>query len=80
MAKSNSRGQLESVLSAMAVSVIGISILSMLTTLVMVFFEVNSLPVVLAQLPLVGLPIGFLLVVALLIASIIRKRREASEN
>jgi len=80
MAKSNLRGQLESVLSAMAVSVIGISILSMLTTLVMVFFEVNSLPVVLAQLPLVGLPIGFLLVVALLIASIIRKRREASEN
>ena len=80
MAKSNSRGQLESVLSAMAVSVIGISILSMLTTLVMVFFEVNSLPVVLAQLPLVGLPIGFLLVVALLVASIIRKRREASEN
>ena len=80
MAKSNLRGQLESVLSAMAVSVIGISILSMLTTLVMVFFEVNSLPVVLAQLPLVGLPIGFLLVVALLIASIIRKRQEASEN
>ncbi|MEK9578400.1 MAG: hypothetical protein VW008_03515 [Aquiluna sp.] len=80
MAKNNSPRKLESVLSAMAVSVIGISILSMFTTLLMVFFGVAELPVVLAQLPLIGLPVGFLLVIALLVASIIRKRREAREN
>ena len=80
MAENNSRPKLELVLSAMAVSVIGISILSMLTTLLLVFFGVQNLPVVLAQLPLIGLPVGFLLVIALLVASIIRRRREASDN
>jgi len=80
MAENNSRPKLELVLSAMAVSVIGISILSMFTTLILVFFNVENLPVILAQLPLIGLPIGFLLVIALLIASIIRRRKEASES
>ena len=80
MAENNSRPKLELVLSAMAVSVIGISILSMFTTLILVFFNVENLPVILAQLPLIGLPIGFLLVIALLIASIIRRRKEASDS
>lgn len=80
MAKNNPGSRLEVVLGAMAVSVIGISILSILSTLLMVFFGVENLPVVLAQLPLIGLPVGFLLIIALLIAAIIRRRRENGSN
>jgi hypothetical protein len=76
MAKNNPGSRLEVVLSAMAVSVIGISILSLLTTLLMVFLGVENLPVIMAQLPLIGLPVGFLLVIALLVAAIIRRGRE----
>jgi hypothetical protein len=64
----------------MAVSVIGLSVLSILTTLLLVFLGVNDLPVLLAQLPLIGLPFGFLIIIALLIAAIIRRSREASDN
>lgn len=80
MAKNNPGSRIEVVLSAMAVSVIGISILSMLTTLMMAFLGVEQLPAVLAQLPLIGLPVGFLLVIALLIAAIVRRRRESGTS
>lgn len=80
MAKNNPGSRIEVVLSAMAVSVIGISILSMLTTLMMAFLGVERLPAVLAQLPLIGLPVGFLLVIALLVAAIVRRRRESGTS
>jgi len=77
MAKNDKPRTLEQVLGSMAVGVIGLSILSLLTTLLLVLIGVSELPVVLAQLPLIGLPVGFLIIIAMLIASIIRRSREA---
>ena len=79
MAKNNNPRRLEQVLGAMAVGVIGLSVISILTTLLMVFFGVEDLPVILAQLPLIGLPVGFLIIIAMLIAAIIRRSREARD-
>ncbi|MDA8796325.1 hypothetical protein N9N06_02520 [Aquiluna sp.] len=79
MAKNNNPRRLEQVLGGMAVGVIGLSILSLLTTLLMVFFGVDNLPVILAQLPLIGLPVGFLIIISMLVAAIIRRSREARD-
>jgi hypothetical protein len=80
MPENRKQSRVEIVLAAMAVSVIGLSVLSILTTLLLVFFGVTDLPVLLAQLPLIGLPVGFLMIIALLIAAIIRRSREARDN
>ena len=77
MAKNNNPRRLEQVLGGMAVGVIGLSILSLLTTLLMVFLGVDNLPVILAQLPLIGLPVGFLIIIAMLVAAIIRRSLQA---
>jgi len=79
MAKNNNPRRLEQVLGGMAVGVIGLSILSLLTTLLMVFLGVENLPVILAQLPLIGLPVGFLIIISMLVAAIIRRSREARD-
>jgi uncharacterized membrane protein YhfC len=52
----------------------------MLATLLLVFFGVKNLPAVMAQLPLIGLPVGFLLIIALLVAAIIRRSRQSRGN
>ena len=80
MPENRKQSRVEIVLAAMAVSVIGLSVLSILTTLALVFFGVTDLPVLLAQLPLIGLPVGFLIIIALLIAAIIRRSGEARDN
>lgn len=80
MSENRKQSRVEIVLAAMAVSIIGLSVLSILTTLLLVFFGVTELPVLLAQLPLIGLPVGFLMIIALLIAAIIRRSREARDN
>ena len=79
MAKNNNPRRLEQVLGGMAVGVIGLSILSLLTTLLMVFLGVDNLPVILAQLPLIGLPVGFLIIISMLVAAIIRRSRQARD-
>ena len=79
MAKNNNPRRLEQVLGGMAVGVIGLSILALLTTLLMVFLGVDNLPVILAQLPLIGLPVGFLIIISMLVAAIIRRSREARD-
>jgi hypothetical protein len=79
MAKNNNPRRLEQVLGGMAVGVIGLSILSLLSTLLMVFLGVDNLPVILAQLPLIGLPVGFLIIISMLVAAIIRRSREARD-
>jgi hypothetical protein len=43
------------------------------------FFGVTSYLAIFAQIPLIGLPIGFLLVIALLVLSIFRKGRETKQ-
>lgn len=70
------RSQLETTLAYMAVGVISTSILAILTTLLLALFEVENITPLVVQLPLVGLPIGFLLIIALLVTSVIRNRRE----
>ena len=80
MPENRKQSRVEIVLAAMAESVIGLSVLSILTTLLLVFFGVTELPVLLAQLPLIGLPVGFLMIIALLVAAIIRRSREARDN
>jgi len=45
----------------------------------MVFLGVDNLPVILAQLPLIGLPVGFLIIISMLVAAIIRRSREARD-
>jgi CBS domain containing-hemolysin-like protein len=79
MAKNQNRPQIETTLAYMAVGVIGASIVSMLLTLGLSALGFTSFPVLLAQLPLVGLPIGFLIIVAMLVVSIIRRTKE-NEN
>ena len=80
MPENHKQSRVEIILAAMAVSVIGLSVLSILTTLLLVFFGVTDLPVLLAQLPLIGLPVGFLIIIALLIAAIVRRSIEARDN
>jgi hypothetical protein len=79
MAKNDNPRRLEQLLGGMAVGVIGLSILSLLSTLLMVFLGVDNLPVILAQLPLIGLPVGFLIIISMLVAAIIRRSREARD-
>ncbi len=80
MPENRKQSRVEIILAALAVSVIGLSVLSILATLLLVFFGVTDLPVLLAQLPLIGLPVGFLMIIALLITAIIRRSREARDN
>jgi ABC-type polysaccharide/polyol phosphate export permease len=80
MPENSRQSKVEVVLAAMAVGVIGLSVLSMLATLLLVFFGVENLPAVMAQLPLIGLPVGFLLIIALLVAAIIRRSRDSRGN
>ncbi len=79
MAKNDNRSKVEIILGSMAIGVIGLSILSMFSTLLLVFLGVSELPPILAQLPLIGLPVGFLIIIAMLIAAMIRRSREARE-
>ena len=71
------RSRLERIFAAMAASTIGVSLLSMAATLVAVgVFNVQGLIwSVLAAIPLIGLPIGVLLIVAVVITGIINRRR-----
>jgi hypothetical protein len=73
---SQPKPQIQTTLAYMAVTVIAVSILSILATLLAALFQVESIPPIIVQAPLVGLPIGFLLVIALLISSIITRRRQ----
>jgi hypothetical protein len=79
MAKNDNRSKIEIILGSMAIGVIGLSILSVFSTLLLVLLGVSELPPILAQLPLIGLPIGFLIIIAMLIAAMIRRSREARE-
>jgi hypothetical protein len=65
----------ENILAYMAAGVIGVSLLSILVILIASWLKFKLIAVVLA-LPLIGLPLGFVLIFALLIISIVRKSRE----
>jgi hypothetical protein len=68
--------RIETILAYSAIGVVGVSLVSMFVALLMQYFQFTPRPVILFQLPLIGLPVGFLLILALLVASIIRRSRE----
>ena len=76
MAQSSRRPQIETILAYMAVGVTLVSILSILATLIISAMGSIEIPVILAQLPLIGLPIGFVLIMAMLITAIIRRSKQ----
>jgi hypothetical protein len=76
MAENPNRSQLQTTLAYMAVGVIGVSIISMLITLLAALVGISNLPTFLAQLPLIGLPIGFVLIMILLISAIISRSKK----
>jgi hypothetical protein len=68
--------RLESILAFSAIGVIATSIICMFVTLVISASNQNSQPAILAQIPLFGMPLGALLIIALVVVSVIRRRRE----
>lgn len=76
MTKSPQPSKLESFLAYSAVALIGISLLSLFAGLILQLFELSSRPAILIQLPLIGLPVGFIFVLALLFTAIIRRGKE----
>jgi hypothetical protein len=67
----------ESVLAYMATGVIGFSLLIIGVLLFAYATGIKSLPVLLPLLPFIGLPLGMLLIIALVIVSIRRRTRES---
>lgn len=68
--------RLENFLAYGAIGVTSVSLLAMITTLAMEFGGANDRPAILAQLPLIGLPVGFMMILAMLIISFIRRTKE----
>lgn len=66
----------ELILAYMAIGVTALSLLSIMITLLLELFGVSNKPALFAQLPLIGLPIGFVLIMTMLIVSLIRRSRE----
>ena len=77
MAKSvkNNENRLENVLAYMTVGVVGISILAIITVLIAYFTGFHDLPPLLALIPLIGLPMGMLLIISLVIVGAVRRKR-----
>lgn len=67
--------RLETLLAYMGAGVIGLSLVSLV--IAMVTRLIGAQPIaILSQLPLIGLPVGFVLVITLLIVSLVRRSRE----
>ena len=72
--------RVESMLAYMAVGVIGFSILIIGVLLFAYATGTKTLPVLLPLLPFIGLPIGMLLIIALVIVGGIRRAKEANKT
>lgn len=68
--------KLEKTLAYTALVLVLVSIISIFATLILTATGATEIPVILAQLPLIGLPVGFLLIMAMLVLSVIRRRKE----
>jgi hypothetical protein len=78
MAKSESSGpsRVETVLAYMGAGIIGLSLISILVTLISSYLGATTNLAVFAQIPLLGMPVGFMLVMGLLFLALRRKGRE----
>jgi hypothetical protein len=75
MAEEYKASKLEMRLAFAAVGVIGLSLIAMVVTLVGSAIGLSELPPILAQIPLLGFPTGFLIIISLLVAAFIRRSR-----
>jgi hypothetical protein len=78
MTKSEASGpsKLETTLAYMGAGIIGLSLVSIMITLVASYFGSTTNLAIFAQIPLLGMPIGFILVMVLLGLALARKGRE----
>ena len=78
MTKSEASGpsRLETTLAYMGAGIIGLSLVSIMITLIASFFGSTTNLAVFAQIPLLGMPAGFILIMVLLILALRRKGRE----
>jgi hypothetical protein len=78
MTKSEASGpsKLETTLAYMGAGIIGLSLVSIMITLVASYLGQSTNLALFAQIPLLGLPIGFVLVMVLLGLALARKGRE----
>jgi len=65
----------ENTLAFMAAGTIGLSILAIVITVLSALFKF-TIPGAIVLIPMIGLPLGFVLVFTLLVVSMIRKARE----
>jgi uncharacterized membrane protein len=75
MAERN-RMRLETGLAYSATVLIAVSILSIFATLLAALFQADTIPPLIVQLPLIGLPVGFFLIIVLLVLLAIRRGKE----
>ncbi len=78
MTKSKPSGpsRLETTLAYMGAGIIGLSLVSIMITLVSSYFGSTTNLAIFAQIPLLGMPLGFILVMVLLVLALRRKGRE----
>jgi hypothetical protein len=78
MTKSEAPGpsKLETTLAYMGAGIIGLSLVSIMITLVASFFGSTTNLAIFAQIPLLGMPAGFIMVMVLLGLALARKGRE----
>jgi len=78
MTKSEPTGpsRIETVLAYMGAGIIGLSLVSIVVTLVSSYLGSATNLALFAQIPLLGLPIGFVFIMALLFLALRRKGRE----
>jgi hypothetical protein len=78
MTKSEASGpsRLETTLAYMGAGIIGLSLVSIMITLVASFFGSTTNLAIFAQIPLLGMPAGFVMIMVLLGLALRRKGRE----
>ncbi len=67
----------ENILAYMTAGVIGVSILTIIAVLIAYFVGYREMPALLALIPLIGMPLGMLLIITLVLVSARRRRRES---
>ena len=70
--------RVENVIAYMAAGMVSVSILGILVTLIAALFKFK-VPAMLMAIPLIGLPLGFVLIIVLLVISI-RKKSKSNQN
>ena len=78
MTKSQPSGpsRFETTLAYMGAGIIGLSLVSIMITLVSSYLGSTTNLAIFAQIPLLGMPLGFILVMVLLVLALRRKGRE----